>query len=69
MTVGRTGSAFVEQEDNVNMEHLGKWKEKRKIDQSSGGPVVEYKDFIIHEYIMVCGETNSVVWASSDQPT
>lgn len=37
MTAGSTRFDFVEQEDNVNMEHLGSGKQhERKIDQSSG---------------------------------
>lgn len=60
---------LVEREDNVIMEHLGRWKQsKRKINQSSdsGESLLEYEDFVIHEYIMVCGEKNWAVWASSD---
>lgn len=52
---------LVEREDNVIMEHLGRWKQsKRKINQSSdsGESLLEYEDFVIHEYIMVCGEKN-----------
>lgn len=37
MTAGGIRPAFVEQEGNVNMEHLGSGKQnERKIDQSSG---------------------------------
>lgn len=45
MTAGTTRSASVEQEDNVNMEHLGhKAREKLINPQGSGGPVLEYED-------------------------
>lgn len=53
------------------MEHLGSGKESKRMinPQGSEGPLLQYVEFFIHEYVMVCDERNSAVWANINRPT